>query len=189
MKYFTPERLVRLQDHSDERQFLAALDECEADQDSYWHDVEVLQRELSTMETNIGPLPSLGNLRKFIQFHSTVHLHDARVLDMNLGDCSRFRVTLHPYYDPGRLAILTYSLVQPSQFKHHVHPEMFCAGPPITWLYDELTLKDWKGKEPKALQHNILLSDGCEIELCFCDVTIERPTPLVPAVPVDPGRP
>jgi hypothetical protein len=188
MKYFTPERLVRLQDHSDERQFLAALDDWEAVQHSYLHHLGEIQQGLSIMESCVIPLPSPGNLRKFIKFLTTVSLHDALVLDMDCGGRSRFRITLHPESQRERLVILTYTLAQPPQIKHQVLPEQVCSEP-ITWLYDELTLPDWKGNEPKTFQHTILLSDGREVGLCSRDVTIDLPTSLVPAVPDDPGSP
>lgn len=188
MRYFTPERLVCLQDHSDQRQFLAALDEWEKALENYRNHLSDIQRELGIMESCLIPLQSPGNLQKFITFLMTVSLHDAPILDIDSGGRTRFRITLHPEYQPGCLVILTYTLAQPPRINQQVLPEELCSKP-IAWLYDELTLPDWKGKEPKAFQHTILLSDGSEVGLCFHDVTIECPTPPVPAVRADPGPP
>jgi hypothetical protein len=43
MKYFTPKRLVRLQAHSDKRQFLAALDEWEEALEKYQQQLKKIQ--------------------------------------------------------------------------------------------------------------------------------------------------
>jgi len=183
MKYFTPERLVRLQDHSDENQFLAALDDWEHALENYWQQVNEIQQRLRVIQP---PLPK--NLQEFLKFLTTVSLHDARVLDMYYGGRSRFRITLHPEVPPGRLVILTYSLAQPPQIEHNVLPEQL-RSEPTAWMYDELTLEGGTDKGRRLFRHNILLSDGSEVSLHFCHVKIERPVPLVPAVPANFGSP
>jgi hypothetical protein len=172
MKYFTRERLVRLQDHSDEQRFLAALDDWENSLKDY-------QQQLSTIKQH---LRAIGHrIPALLKFLTMVSLHDARVLDMYSGGRSRFRITLHPEFQPGRLVILTYSLTQPPQIGRNVLPEHVRLEP-ITWLYDELTLEDRTGEEKPMFRHAILLSDGREVQLCFRHVAVERPIPVVPAV-------
>lgn len=183
MKYFTPERLARLQDHSDEKQFLAALDDWERALEDYWQQLNDTQQRLRAIQP---PLPR--NLLEFLKYFTTVSLHDARVLDMYFGGRSRFRITLHPEFQPERLVVLTYSLDEPPQVQASVLPEQL-RSEPITWLYDEVILEDNRnGREP-LFHHSILLSDGSEIGLRFRSVTIERPVPLVPAAPVNLGSP
>lgn len=183
MKYFTPERLARLQDHSEERQFLAALDDWEHALEDYWQQLNEIQQRLRGIQP---PLPK--NLQEFLKFFTTVSLHDARVLDMYFGGRSRFRITLHLEFQPERLVVLTYSLVEPPRIKVNVLPEQLHSEP-IVWLYDELTLEPQSGKEKPVFHHAILLSDGSEVRLRFCSVTIERPVPLVPAVPTEAASP
>jgi hypothetical protein len=178
MNYFTPERLVRLQDHSDEQQFLAALDEWERAQADYREQLEDIEQGLRAI---LRRLPE--NLRTFFRFLDTVSLHDARVLVMTWGG-DLFRVILHPESQKGRLVVLTYSLEQPPQIQANVLPEQL-RSEPISWLYDEVA---WDGRTRKGeqmLRHTILLSDGSEVVLRFADVTIERPVPLVLAVPAN----
>jgi len=172
MKYFTPERLVRLQDHSDEKQFLVALDDWENTLKDYQQQLSAIQQHMRA----IGP-----RIPAFLRFFRTVSLHDARVLDMYCGGRSRFRITLHPEFQPERLVILTYSLTQPPQIERNVLPERI-RSEPITWLYDELALDDRTGKEKLMFRHAILLSDGSEVQLRFRYVAVERPVSIVPAV-------
>lgn len=183
MKYFTPERLVRLQDRSSEQQFLAALDDWERALERYRLQLNSIQRELYKF-----PPQPLRNVRRLLKFLTTGSFHDARVLDMYWGGRSRFRITLHPESQPARLAILTYSLTQPPQIKRNVLPELL-RSEPIAWLHDELSLNDSTGKGNPDFRHSILLSDGSEVRLRFGYATVERPIPLVPAVPAIPGSP
>jgi len=179
MKYFTPERLARLQDQTDERQFLAALDDWERALEDYWQQLNEIQQRLHVIQP---PLPK--NLQEFLIFLTTVSLHDARVLDMYFGGRSRFRITLHPELPVGRLVILTYSLIHPPQIEHNILTEQL-RSEPTAWMYDELTLESRTDKGGRIFCHDILLSDGSEVRLRFGNVTIERPVPLVPAVPAD----
>jgi hypothetical protein len=181
MKYFTPERLAHLQDHSDERRFLAALDDWERVLEEYWQQLNEIQQRLRVIQP---PLPK--NLQEFLKFFTTVSLHDARVLDMYFGSRSRFRITLHPEFQPERLVVLTYSLDESPQIQANVLPDQL-RSEPISWLYDEVTLEDSKSRDEPLFRHSILLSDGSEVGLRFRSVTIERPVPLVPAAPVNPG--
>lgn len=181
MNYFTPERLVRLQDHSEERQFLAALEDWESTLESYRQHLHEIQGEVSGSPSRSSEKP-----QKFLKFLTTVSLHDARVLEMYWGGRSRFRIALHPESQPGRLVILTYSLVQPPQIKRHVLPEQL-RSEPVAWLYDELTREDGSSAGKRVFRHTILLSDGSEVGLPFSSVAIERPIPLVPAVPAHSG--
>lgn len=183
MKYFTAERLARLQDHSDERQFLAAFDDWERALEEYWKQLNEIQQRSHVIEP---PLPK--NLLEFLKFFTTVSLHDARVLDMYFGRRSRFRITVQPEFQPERLVVLTYSLDEPPQIQAAVLPEQL-RSEPITWLYDEVTLEDSKNRGEPLFRHSILLSDGSEVGLRFRSVTLERPVPLVPAAPMNPGSP
>ena len=173
MNHFTSELLVRLQDRSDERRFLAALDEWERALTNY-------QKQLTRVR---GDLPD--DLQRLLD---TVPLHDARVLDMWWGGRSLFTITLHPDADLSRLAVLTYSLAGPPQVYPEVLPEAVRSRP-VAWLYDELDFASEGRPEGSAFCHSILLSDGREVRLLFRNVTVKRPVPLVPAVPAVDANP
>lgn len=179
MKYFTPERLVRLQDRSNERQFLAALESWEQALNDYRRQLEDIQQRLRTIQ----PQPP-KYLHKFFRFLDTVSLHDARVLVMSWGGERHFRIILHPELQPERLVVLSYSLREPPQIQANVLPEQL-RSEPISWLYDEVTLEDQTRKGKQILRHTILLSDGREVGLCFYYVTIELSISLVPVLAAD----
>jgi hypothetical protein len=169
MNHLTPELLVRLQNRSDERSFLTALDEWERAVASY-------QAQLTQVR---GALPV--DVQRLLD---TVSLHDARVLDMWWGGRSQFTVTLQLESDLSRLVVLTYSLVGPPEVQKDVLPGAVCSEP-VAWLYDELDFaKDKRPGEP-SFTHSILLSDGREVRLRFRSLTLKRPIPLVPVAPTE----
>ncbi|MCI0458622.1 MAG: DUF4085 family protein [Gemmataceae bacterium] len=160
MKHFTPERYLRLRSLDDRATFLAAHEEWERALQMYHEQLQRVRDELPT------------DLQQLV---ATVYLHDARVLDMWWGGRSQFGITLHPESDPARLVVLTYSLVERPTVTPDLLPEAV-RSEPVAWLYDELDFaKD-------GFTHNILLSDGREVELHFRTVTVKRPVPLVPAM-------
>jgi hypothetical protein len=169
MNHLTPQLLVRLQDRSDERTFLTALDDWERALTNY-------QTQLAQIRESLP-----AELQRLLD---TVSLHDARVLDMWWGGRSQFTVTLHPESDPSRLVVLTYSLAGPPE----VHQDVLSPAvrsEPVAWLYDELEFgKDSRPEEP-TFTHSILLSDGREVRLRFRNLTVKRPIPLVPVAPTE----
>jgi hypothetical protein len=167
VNHFTPERLVRLQDRSDERAFLTALDKWERTLANYQEQLNRVRSELP------------GDLQRLLD---TVALHDAHVLDMWWGGRSLSTITLHPDADPSRLAVLTYSLAGPPEVYPDVLPEAVRSRP-VAWLYDELDFAAVGQLNGPTFIHCILLSDGREVRLTFRNVTVKRPVPLVPAVP------
>jgi hypothetical protein len=171
MNYLTPERLVRLQDRSDETHYLAALDDWEHALRQYREHLLQLGRELP---------PDLHELLV------TVALHDARVLDMWWGGRSQFTITLHPELPPSHLVVLTYSLLEPPSIGETVLPDAL-RSEPVAWLYDELDRGEPDPKGGPGFLHRILLSDGREVRLRFRSATVKRPVPVVPAVPVPEG--
>jgi hypothetical protein len=169
VNFFTPQRLLRLQDRSDERHFLSALAEWEQALADY-------QRQLGEIR---GRLPA--DLQRLLD---TVALHDARVLDMWWGGRSQFTITLHPEADPSRLVVLTYSLAEPPVVEKDLLPQAV-RSLPTSWLYDELALANDDGSGGPVFRHSILLSDGREVQLLFRKATVKRPVPLVPVAPAD----
>jgi hypothetical protein len=170
VRHFTPERLVRLQDHSDERRFLAALDE--------WEDaVSAYQEQLHRIQ---DALPA--GLRHLV---NTVALHDARVIDLSRGQRSRFTIILQPESDPSRQVVLAYSLVEPVEIIEDALSEA-ARSQPLQWLYDELedaqTVDNGNQlprPDARTFLHSILLSNGWEVKLHFRSVTVTRPVSLL----------
>ena len=164
MKYFTPERYLRLQDRSNEQGFLMALEDWERAVAEYREHLEQMRAKAP------------NGLR---QLSDLVCLHDAAVLDMWWGGRTRFTITLHPESEPSRLVILTYSLLASPEVSK-VLPEAVRPRP-VGWLYDELNVINQSGES--GFSHDILLSDGREVFLQCRGVTVLRPIPLIPSTP------
>jgi hypothetical protein len=174
VRFFTPERLVQLQDHSDERRFLAALDDWEAAVAGYWEQLHHIQEAL----------PS--GLRHLV---NTVALHDARVIDLSRGQRSRLTIILQPESDPSRQVVLAYSLIEPAEIVEDVLPEA-ARSQPLQWLYDELEEVQDVGNSSRRERssgrkflHSILLSNGWEVKLRFRRVSLTRPVSLLQRLP------
>ncbi len=172
MKYFTPERCLRLGNLDDEAAFLAAQEEWEKALSDYR---EQLQRIRQTLPPDLS---------KMVE---SVYLHDAPVLAMYKNE-NTFSITLQPPSDPERLAVFDYSLVEEPTIVQDVLP-LEWRREPIQWLYDELDL-DWPEKpcglpvlsDKPTMRHNILLSNGWEVTLHFRSAQVKRPIRLIPVV-------
>ena len=163
MKYLTPERLIRLDDLTNESAFLAATEA--------WEDG--LTRYRAHLQRIEARLPN--GLRRLIE---TVYLHDAALLEMSRGRRTRFTITLHPESDPPRLVTLEYSLVEVPTINENALPEPLRSSP-VCWLYDELDVEETQGET--TFCHHILLSNGWEVCLRFRKVVVHRPYSLIPA--------
>jgi hypothetical protein len=169
MKYFTPERYLRLGNLEDKQAFLAAQQDWEQAVTKYATQLRRIQEQLP------------AGLRRLVD---SVYLHDARVLGMWLGRVSRFTISLQPESDPSRLVVLTYSLLEPPGVNKRALPPESCSEP-VAWLYDELDIQSATKKRLRVFVHSILLSNGWEIRLRFRDVTVTRPMSFIPG---DPGE-
>jgi hypothetical protein len=157
MKYFTPERYLRLGNLHDRQAFLAAHEDWE----------RAIKAYKTRLRTIADKLPA--GLRPL----QSIYLHDARVLDIWQGAVSRFTITLQPESDPCKLVVLAYSLVEAPTIVQDVLPADN-RSEPIAWLYDELDV------EGASSLHNILLSNGWEIRLRFRKASVLRPVSLIP---------
>jgi hypothetical protein len=173
MKFFTPERYLRLGNIDDEKAFLSAEKQWEEALAGYREQLQRIRKDLPR------------GLRSLIE---SVYLHDARVLTMHQSE-EQFFITLQPETDPERLAILGYSLVEEPIIDQKVIPAERCREP-IEWLYDELDLDRPEG--PRGLpaprgkptfRHNILLSNGWEVKLHFRSAWTKRPLRVIPVAP------
>src|SRR5262245_46244763 len=122
MKYFTPERYVRLQDLTDEKSVRAAIQEWEDATAEYARHLEKL-------------LPKLPKgLRTFAKSRS---LHDAEVLAMWQEGTGRLKIVVQRENDPTHVLLLGYSLTEPPRVDRAALPEPHRTVTP-TWLYDEI---------------------------------------------------
>jgi hypothetical protein len=160
MKHFTPERYLQLGNLDDEQAFLAAHQQ--------WEDaITAYGEQLQRIQPGLPP-----GLRDLVR---SLYLHDARVLAMH-QDERWFIITLQPPSDPDRLVVLGYSLVEEPRIERQALPAEFCRVP-IEWLYDELDL------DQAVLRHDILLSNGWEVNLRFRWAWVKRPLRIIPVVP------
>src|SRR5436190_1490215 len=98
MKYFTPERFIRLQDRTKEESVRAAMAEWES---------AILQYDLY-LQTILGDLPK--PIRSFVQSAS---LHDAQVLAIWQESPKRLKLIVQREDDPAHLLLLSYALAAP----------------------------------------------------------------------------
>jgi hypothetical protein len=171
MNYFTPERLARLGNLENEQAFLAALQEWDQAAADYNTHLKQIKKQVP---------------RSLFRVLGVVSLHDARVLSM-LQDQKRFIITLQPLSDPDHLVVLFYDLAEDP----HVVPDALpddLRHEPLQWMYSELNLdrpESPRGVQPPAsgkptFRHNILLSNGWEIELRFNGASALRPIRVLP---------
>jgi hypothetical protein len=164
MKYFTRERLQQFGNVEDEQTFLDGLRQWE----------EALAAYRAHLDSILGRLP-----RDMKRLVNKVYLHDARILSIHQeGD--RFVITLQPESDPERLVVLSYMTIgEPKIRQDGLFEDQ--RSEPIAWLYDELDLDRAEGKP--TFRHNILLSNGWEIEVHFRTVSVRRPRRIIPVTP------
>ena len=165
MRYFTAERLIRLQDHSDKKRYHAALGSWE----------KALRAYRGHLQGVLDELPR--GLRNLL---NSISLHDAGIIDM-WHRSNRFNISLLPESDPSRLVVLNYSLVESPQINREALPQAIRSSQ-VAWLYDELDVRQTNdnGQGRTVLTHSILLSNGWEIGLRFRTVAVSRAALLVP---------
>jgi hypothetical protein len=161
MKFFTPDRYLRLGNLDDEQAFLAAQADWELALADYQQHLQRIRERLPAA------------LRRLIE---SVYLHDARVVDMVLGGRNRCIITLQPESLPSHRIVLAYSLVERPTINRQALPEIV-RSEPLEWLYDEVDVE--QGTDRPTFRHAILLSNGWEVGLRFGKVTITRPQPLL----------
>ena len=71
--------------------------------------------------------------------------------------------------------LLVYTLTQPANINRAALPPEHCSAK-AQWLYDEVELM---GRTPLMCRHNILLSNGWEIELHFSNLEVLAVEPLL----------
>jgi hypothetical protein len=157
MKYFTPELYVRGQSQDD-----AILDqveeEWEANVDAYAAHLQAIRPELPA-----GLLYLLDNF----------YLHDANVLSAGSNrDTFVMVLQLDSAY---ATLVLTYRLTEEVRIDRAALPPEHSGPYPVQWMYDEI---DAPRSDRPGYVHNVLLSNGWELELHFHDLEVTAVNPL-----------
>lgn len=187
MKYFTPELWLQMQSGVDNPTFLAAYEAWERNVDAY---EEQLTRIIPHDRKN-------RDLRRFAKEES---LHDALVTACWFEGSSKLKMQVLPEPPVERLVLLEYLLTrEPVILRDRLPPEHRTDSP--RWMYDELG--EFPNPEPPArasagarsfpgaragarspsaanqddapvFTHNILLSNGWELEVVFSKLRVTR---------------
>ena len=167
MKFFTPELIAQLNSTDD-----AVADAADAAWDAA---VDRHDDQLQALRPQL-PAGLLSLLEGYF-------LHDASVLSMGQQG-QTFVLVLRLDVPPHELLILTYQLAaEPRINREALYPETRCNY--IQWLYDEVS---WTAGDPGYATHNILFSNGWEVELHLRDVQVTAAQTLIP-VPTSPPVP
>jgi hypothetical protein len=162
MKYFTPERYVALQDFSSDAAMNAA--------DAAWE--QVVQQYETYYHSVEGSLPV-----EFRRLQDAYYLHDAQVL--YLGEQgNRFVIALRLDPPPQQILHLSYELTGVPHINRDALPTIHREEGSARWLYDDVELL---AQSPASCVHSILLSNGWEVQLPFCNLRIEEVQALLPA--------
>ena len=184
MKYFTPERFLRLQDRNSEQEFRTAIHAWEEAAEEYG-------RYLRETTPQLPP-----DVRRLVEQGS---LHDARVAGLWQAH-TRLTIVLQRESDASRLCVLTYHLVDSPCIDPAALPEMHRSAQ-AAWLYDEIGVdREARFDATAGIQyragsqaatnggqqrgvavftHDILLSNGWELRLRFHRLHVARPTALL----------
>jgi hypothetical protein len=160
MKYFTPERYIRLQDREP-----AAMDAA----DAVWESIS--QRYDAYLQTILPDLPP--SVRRLLDGY---YLHDAEVLSAGRqGDA--FLLLLQLDAPPNELLSITYTLTADPLIDRSALP-LEHRSPRMAWQYEELE-KCGDGAGEHYL-HSILFSNGWEIRVPFREVHLATVQPIYP---------
>jgi hypothetical protein len=164
MRYFTPERWLKLQHVDDERAFYSAQTEWE----------QALADYRKELERILPRLPR--DLQRFVECEC---LHDATVLADWRGR-SRLTILLRPEPPASRLFLLNYTLAETPTVAHAALPREYRTEH-TTWKYDEVGVEEGSGlNEDAVFTQDILLSDGREVRLRFTRFSFSQPEPGFP---------
>jgi hypothetical protein len=149
MRYFTPERWMKLQHVHTKQAFYSTHEDWERARTAY-------RQKLNRV---LGEFP--GRVKRFAESEC---LHDARVLAIWQGR-SRLNFILRPDPPTEELITLTYTLFTSPQIDCHALSSDYRTKH-AAWMYDELGIERLKGGDV-AFIHNILLSNGWELAIRF----------------------
>lgn len=153
MRYFTPERWLRLQDVDTPEAFADGQTGWQAALDAYRAELARLAHRLPA---------------GLADFARDVCLHDGVVVGSWLGE-GRLVLLVR---DEGGVVELAYDLAGPPVVLRDVLPTGWRSDEP-QWAYDEV------GVDGDAFTHDVLLRDGTELRLRFVRLACSRVAPLL----------
>jgi hypothetical protein len=153
MKYFTPQLWLQTQAGVDGPTFSAAYEEWERAVDAYE----------KSLEQTIPKGRDHWGVRKFAKNES---LHDAIVLRCWYETPSHLFLLVEPEAPETKLGLLDYTLAREPMLIRGLLPPEFCTTHP-RWMYDEIGRWAESSDDEPYFTHNILLSTGCELVICF----------------------
>jgi hypothetical protein len=172
MKYFTPELWLGMQAGVDNQTFLAAYDAWERNRDAY-------EEQLTRI------IPHDRKYRDLRLFAKQQSLHDAMVTACWFDGSSKLKLQARPEPPEERLVLLEYTLTrEPAIFRDRLPPEYRTDF--LRWMYDELGVlpepgalslsraSETGGDDEVVFTHNILLSNGWELEIAFSRLKVTR---------------
>ncbi|MFO0845798.1 MAG: hypothetical protein U0797_26015 [Gemmataceae bacterium] len=171
MKYFTPERYLRLQNPDDSSAWLAAHNEWDEAVRAYWAEVRALLERLPKKRWADG-------IRQFVKQGS---LHDGTVTSCWYEGSQKLKLQVQPELPGERLVLLEYTLAQEPTVLRNQLPGEYIGEGRVEWMYDELgPVPGTQGGEFGFL-HAILLSNGWELTIPFTRLRISRCQSILPA--------
>ena len=153
MKYFTPQLWLQTQAGVDGPTFSSAHEAWELAIDSY-------EKSLESM------IPKGWEYRGVRKFARNESLHDAIVLRCWYETPSRLLILVEPEAPESKLGLLDYTLEREPVLIRGQLPPKFCTTRP-RWMYDEIGRWAESSDDDPLFTHNILLSTGCELMICF----------------------
>ena len=158
MKYFTPELFTRCQDVSKREATLSTMEEWERAVQRYRTDLQKIRPHLT---------------KALSRLLDGYHLHDAAVLALGQSE-DTFLIVLQLDLPSRDLLQLSYCLRGNPRLDRTALPAPHHSRQAL-WLYDEVGMEPsiWLN-DPKTFTHEILLSNGWELNLRFLDVDVRR---------------
>ena len=153
MKYFTPQLWLQTQAGVDRHTFSSAYEAWERAVDDYE----------KSLASTIPKGKAHWGVRKFARNES---LHDALVLRCWYETPSHLLIMVQPEAPETKLGLLNYTLEREPMLIQGQLPEQFCTAEP-RWMYDEIGRWADSPDDDPRFTHNILLSTGCELMICF----------------------
>jgi len=160
VNYFTPELVVRLQDHDP-----AAMDAA----DAAW---EAAEQRYEQRLAEIGPI-----IDPILKRFEDVLLHDATVEIISRRD-DQFVIVLLKDIPPRDLVTLTYTLVAEPILVHDALPPHLRSRV-MQFQYDEFDVEQKDGQA--HFLHRILFSNGWEVRLPFREIQVTLAQPIYPS--------
>jgi hypothetical protein len=174
MKYFTPERWLRMQKMADPQTVLTALTEWE-------RAIEAYQAEQKRL------LPKGEKYEHLRYFASQVCLHDGVVL-ANWFAGSQLHLVVRPEAPGARLVALSYTLAGDPVVIPHTFPAEVRTDT-MEWMYDEIDLLPQPDPDEPVFTHNVLLGNGWELCIPFTHMKLRRPSSWLPGAGGRVGQP